>query len=191
MNYTFSFFNVLLMYATNRNPDCPHILYNEDIGASCCQKDIIELHSIQRVVTTPLISAERTPNMTWNGELAKKAQDIVRKCKFKYEPVEGGRLHTGQNMYLKCSNSDDIEANWSEPIQYWFSEDKIRPNYARTTSGSGQSTWKKLHSLQVGCGYANYKIKETDFFVEKRVGIRISRTGKDFCQVYACVYGPV
>ncbi|KAJ8921952.1 hypothetical protein NQ315_008586 [Exocentrus adspersus] len=168
--------------------------YPSDVGASCCHKEIIELHSRQRRILSPWMT--RIPDMVWDNELAKKAQEIAATCQFKYEPPirEGlsGRFRTEQNMFLKCSKEDNVNPKWAAPIQDWFSVDKVRPNYATSSGETGQLPWRKLHSLLVGCGYANYKMNVTEFpDAEKTVRIDFSGPEKDYCQVYVCVYGPL
>ncbi|XP_039277653.1 venom allergen 5 [Nilaparvata lugens] len=131
--------------------------------------DVIQAHNDYRA-TVALGHLEDQPpaqdmqKMTWDSELADRAQYWANQCMFKHDGDRG--KNTGQNLYIIYYGGPHAERqhNFTQAVESWYGEHKYY-TYKKLESGdSNDPTTQTGHYTQVvwadtnkvGCGFASY-----------------------------------
>lgn len=144
--------------------------------------EILEEHNkLRQAVAQGLIpgqpGAENMLEMTWDNELARKAQEWADQCIFKHDPKKRlARFTMGQNLALIWSSAtldDDQDSDFAGRIRKWFDEVKKYSFGAKFSLATGhymQLVW--ADTFLIGCGYSYYYL------------------GNKYNKLYVCNYGP-
>ncbi|XP_039444143.1 CRISP/Allergen/PR-1 [Culex pipiens pallens] len=144
--------------------------------------EILEEHNkLRQAVAQGLIpgqpGAENMLEMSWDNELARKAQEWADQCIFKHDPKKRlARFTMGQNLALIWSSAtleDERDSDFAGRIRKWFDEVKKYSYGAKFSLATGhymQLVW--ADTFLIGCGYSYYYL------------------GNKYSKLYVCNYGP-
>ncbi|XP_018914952.2 salivary antigen-5 isoform X1 [Bemisia tabaci] len=151
-------------------------------GLTCPEKEqILELHNrLRQIIAVGQIGQPPARNMiemTWDDELASKAQALADTCRYGHDGASQravGRFRVGQNIGMTWITLEQrAEPNFASRIYAWFEEVKkykFGNPFSPVTGHYTQMVWQD--TSHIGCGYSYYL------------------EGQRYTKVYVCNYGP-
>jgi len=174
---------LLLVSATNHVSSSCQNKYVISRGLTCKEKQsIVHLHNrLRQSVALGQVRGQPSASMmmllTWDDELARKAQELADTCKYGHDSSGSravSRFQVGQNIATRWTTWQETEApDFAPQIKAWFNEVyqyRFNSGFSHETGHYSQMVWSDTYL--VGCGYSHYY------------------DGYKYNKYYVCNYGP-